>query len=123
MVQEFERGPFFWDSVPALKHQPVDVVGEVVADRFGHSVPSFHLFYDVLAVEAGVGDLAVREEFHEKDTVGPHVALDGEASVYDGLGRGPLNREAGALFGAVLVVFYDPREAEVAYLRDVVLAY
>lgn len=123
MVEELECGSLLRDGVPALQHEAVDVVGQAVAHGLGHAVAALHLVDDVLAVQPGVRDLAVGEQLHEEDAVRPHVALDGEAAVDDGLGRGPLDGEARALLGAVLVVLDDSREAEVANFSYIVFTY
>jgi hypothetical protein len=65
-----------------------------------------------------IWNLAVGKVFHEQNTEGPDVRLDGELAERDGFRRRPLDRKPGALMGRVLVVDNDAGEAEVGHLGD-----
>ena len=58
----------------------------------------------------GVGHLAEGDDLVQQDPEGPHVRLDGELSVVDGLRRRPLHGELGAFSGHVVILVLHLQE-------------
>ena len=114
----------------------------MVVGGLWHTIASLNLLNHFAAVHSWIGHLAVGEQLHQQDAVGPgrdayvknsmwcsqsdenlpNIRLYRELSIDNGFRGRPLDWESGSLLGTILIVGYNSSQSKVANLGHIILA-
>lgn len=94
VFEELKGGSFFRHCIPALQHNTINVIWQVVTRGLCHAVAAFDLFNHFASMHPGVWNLAVRKEFHEEDAIGPYIRFYTKSPVHDCFRCSPFHRES-----------------------------